>query len=225
MDILKKKIRRAKIISWVLIAVIGISIFSIPKAEATPLGFLGGLVGGPGVGALLGAIDGILAEKNNEMAYAMVFQIQCGSYSTIGEIIGGSANGTGSAFHSLYEFMVNGSSLAGATLENALANFINLMKFMGLMWAFAIAMSHIFTRLEQGQDPMDTIFRFFLELCIVGVFIIRSDDIMSAIPKAGEAIMATIPGINEAGSSDVEQAKAVVCALGGGVDHVTFFGD
>lgn len=130
---------------------------------------------------------------DNEFQMTMARQILTGVFETIQ----GTLTGSGS-YASFYNYMVG----SGIGFDNAFASVTTVFKLLGAMWAIAIAMSHIFTNLERGQDPQETVFKALLEISITGIIIMNIDLLMQGIVGFGSDIVSMITGLVPIGDDE-----------------------
>lgn len=77
-------------------------------------------------------------------------------------------------------------------VTNTFSTVYMILKNVGAMWCLGIAISHIFTNLERGLDPMECTYKALTEIAIAGIFIMYLGKMMGKITEIGTLINSTI---------------------------------
>ena len=156
------------------------------------------------------------AWKPAEIAFEMALSLVDGVGPIILCAIGGDASSTEGygvfAFlNSFYSTVTDDNFTTSVYLSNG----TNIIKTIAAFWVIGVAISHIFTNLERGTDPMEVFFKFFLELCVTGVFILQIDNIMSTLTSLGEVLAGALKTTAEGAAAREDAADTLLEALTG----------
>lgn len=91
------------------------------------------------------------------------------------------------------------------------------VKIIGAFWVIIIAMTNLFKTIENGQDPVEGIMRFFTELGITLIFIMNLDVLSSKLAQLGIVIINLVGGRGSAEDAVdfTAQAEQLLIALTG----------
>lgn len=137
------------------------------------------------------------------------------SLGGVSEVIVNTMSGTGE-YADLYKYMTGtggapGGELSG-TFEDTFLNFILALKGIGALMCIAIAIIHLFENIERGQDPLESVFKIFIEIAIAGAFIINLDAVAAALAGIGTEISKLVPAQE---FTSVETANKILKAISG----------
>ena len=101
----------------------------------------------------------------------------------------------------LYGKLVTSDDLGYDTLNNI----YKAVKIIGAMWVIIIAMGHLITNIEKGQDPVESTFKVLIEIGITLIFLMNLDEVIKVIGQLGTIIVQmttpptplTIEGVDE----------------------------
>lgn len=65
----------------------------------------------------------------------------------------------------------------------------NFLVIMGSGWMIIIAMTRMFTSLEQGKDPQEVAYKAILEVCIAGIIILELPSVITWMQELGNAAL------------------------------------
>lgn len=110
------------------------------------------------------------------------------------QIIYDTLNGTG-IYANFYNFIINDDGITAHStgfdstygIGMATGAYQSLC-VLGILLAVAFAMIRLFQNLERGADPMESIFKILIEICIVSMIMINVDAIMKWICRLGTYI-------------------------------------
>ena len=101
------------------------------------------------------------------------------------------------------------SYVSGETMATEYAAATLVFKTLALILCFAIAFSHMFEKIEKGQDTMDSILNVFTELIICFALIANLDKLMDFCTDFMHLIQTTLSG---AGVGTLEEVDAGITA-------------
>lgn len=88
-------------------------------------------------------------------------------------------------------------------------------KVIGFLLCVAIALGHLFQRMERGEEGFQPIGKVLIEIGIVGIFIMNLEKILGLIIQLGLAIMGEVAAPVVAGELSTEAAEGVLQAITG----------
>lgn len=80
-------------------------------------------------------------------------------------------------------------ALTGTGLQEDFKVAVNFLTVLGAGWMLIIAMTRMFTSLEQGKDPQEVAYKAILEVCIAGIIILELPAALKWLQELGDAAL------------------------------------
>lgn len=81
------------------------------------------------------------------------------------------------------------ASFSGSGISEDFKVAVNFLTILGAGWMLIIAMTRMFTSLEQGKDPQEVAYKAILEICIAGIIILELPSVLTWIQELGNAVL------------------------------------
>lgn len=149
------------------------------------------------IGFIVFSYPSTYAKENNTQQIAKCKQILGGITGAVNDALGRGEDGTGEASaDSTFSKCINADEQF-TTLKSAL-------KICGGLLILIIAISHLFTNIERGQDHVESVFKTLIEILICGLFIVNLDLIVSSIADFGVWV---IEQVGSATATDIDESQ------------------
>lgn len=99
-------------------------------------------------------------------------------------------------------------------LSPVLTHVYDFVKIIGAFWCIIIAMGHLITNIDRGQDPMECVFKIFIELGITFVFLMNLSEIISLISQLGKEIIEVVGNSMSSDEQEVAREQLVIALTG-----------
>lgn len=146
------------------------------------------------------------AGKDNSIPWGMVEQILTGPAKDITDTLNSKADGV-----SLYRYVSSETFI-----NDKFSDIYKILKGLGFLWAFGIAFMNMLNGIEQGQDPIEQVFKALVELAVVGIILLNLNKVINLVCELGAYVVDTIMSSDVLLSDQSASISDILIGIDGG---------